>query len=241
MRVSGVARFALTGSVLRDFTCYTALEIIAGAREIRIEHNLFGPNGDHRPGKVWTDGLTIHDAIGAVIRDNDFLDNTDVQLVLGGCRRCRIENNRFRHSGAFERASFAELMLHSWPSTSGDFSGTIVSGNRIDCGPRRRCGYGIMIGSAPWYPGRTQGGTVAGNSVSNAQVGINIDEITGSMDIRGNQVSNSGGRYQSDCGIRDWPAVNVGPASARLMTNDPANVSEGSVSTRGCLLNRHER
>ena len=238
LRVHGVSQFRLTRSVLRDFTCYTALELTAGARNFVIQANVFGPNGDHRPGEVWSDGLTIHDAANAVVQDNRFFDNTDVQLVLGGCRNCRIERNAFSHSGTFRGAAFAELMLHAWPNTSGDFTGTLVSGNRIDCGAQRRCGYGIMIGSAPWYSGRTSGGIVADNIVSNALVGINIDALTGPMDIRDNKVRTSGGRHRSDCGVRDWPAVNVGPESRSLVRGDPSDLDEGSVTTRGCLLAR---
>jgi hypothetical protein len=158
--------------------------------------------------------------------------------VLGGCRGCRIDRNSFGHGGTFAGASFAELMLHAWPNTSGDFTGTIVTANRIDCGPRRRCGYGIMIGSAPWYAGSTVGGAVTRNVVSNALVGINVDALTGPMDIRGNIVRASGGRYRSDCGLRDWPAVNVAPGSVRFVRGDPSDLAEGSVSTRGCLLAR---
>ena len=238
LRVHAVAGFGLARSVLRDFTCYSALEIVAGARDLLVEKNLFGPNGDHRPGEVWTDGLTIHDANRALVRDNRFFDNSDVQLVLGGCRDCRIERNSFSHGGTFAGAAFAELMLHAWPNTSGDFTGTVVTANRIDCGVRRRCGYGIMIGSAPWYAGRTLGGTVSANSVSNALVGSNVDALTGPMDISGNKVRASGGRHRSDCGLRDWPAVNVAPGSRRMVRGDPSDLAEGSVSTRGCLLAR---
>lgn len=184
MRVRGVSQFRLTRSVLRDFTCYTALEMTAGARDVVIRTNVFGPNGDHRPGEVWAYGLTIHDAANAVVQDNRFFDSTDVQLILGGCRDCRIERNRFSHSGTFAGAAFAELMLHAWPNTSGDCAGTLVSGNSIDCGPQRRCGFGIRIGSAPWYSGRTSGGTVADNTVSNALVGIHIDDLIAPMEIR---------------------------------------------------------
>jgi len=238
LRVVGVAGFMMRRSVLRDFTCYTALEVTPGARDLRIEKNLFGPNGDHRPGKMWTDGLTIHDAVGAIVLDNRFVDNTDVQLVLGGCRNCRVERNRLRHSGAFANAAFAELMLHAWPNTSGNFTGTMVADNHIDCGSQRRCGYGIMIGSAPWYPGPAGGGIVTRNVVRNALMAINIDALTAPMEIRGNKVRASGGRHRSDCGVRDWPAVNVSPGSAKLLRGDPSDVTEGTVDTRGCLLAR---
>jgi hypothetical protein len=131
-------------------------------------------------------------------------------------------------------------MLQAWPSTSGDFSGTIVRGNSIDCGPRRRCGYGIMIGSSPWYKGRMTGATIAGNTVANAMMAINLDGLTGPVEVRGNEVSNSGGRWDSDCGVKDWPAVNVSPASRPFVRGTASNVADRSVSTAGCLLNRQD-
>lgn len=237
LRVSA-PRFALRKSIVRGFACYTALEATTGARAFTAEDNVFGPNGDHRPGEAWSDGLTIHDSAAAVVTRNLFIDNTDVQLILGGCVGCRIEDNRFRHTGPAAKASFAELMLQSWPNTSGDFGGTVVRRNDIDCGPDRRCGFGIMIGSAPWYEGRAQGGSVTGNSVRNARIGINIDALSGPIEIRANQVQMSGGRYQSDCGLRDWPAVNVGPTSVGLVHGDPSDQDEASVNTKGCLLDR---
>ena len=237
IRVSG-SGFILRKSVLRDFACYTALEVVAGARAPVIEQNVVGPNGDHRPGEVWSDGVTIHDSAAAVVRANTFVDNTDVQLILGGCRDCRIEDNRFAHTEPFWRASFAELMLHSWPTTSGNFTGTVVRGNRIDCGPSRRCGFGMMIGASPWYKGRMRGGRIVGNSVRNAMIAINVDALSGSVAFQDNQVLNSGGQYRSDCGTRDWPAVNVAPGSVAQVTGDPSDGVEASINTEGCLLNR---
>lgn len=237
IRVSA-SQFVLRKSVVRDFACYTAVEVTSGARAPLIEQNLIGPNGDHRPGEAWSDGVTIHDSDSAVVRQNIFIDNTDVQLIFGGCRNCRIENNRFVHSGPFWRASFAELMLHSWPNTSGNFTGTVVNGNSIDCGAQRRCGYGMMIGASPWYKGRMSGGRVTGNSIRNAMVAINIDALSGPVEMYGNRVQSSGGRYPSDCGRRDWPAVNIAPNSLARVKGDPSDQREASMNTAGCLLNR---
>lgn len=237
IRVTGSA-FALGKSVIRDVTCYTALEVTSSARAPRIEDNRIGPNGDHRPGEIWADGVTIHDSTGAIVRGNHFIDNTDVQLILGGCRDCRIHGNAFAHGGSVPGGSFAELMLHSWPNTSGDFTGTTVTANRIDCGPERRCGYGLMIGAAPWYPGRMSGGTIRGNLVRNAQMGINIDGLTGPVEISGNRILAAGGRSPSRCGPGPWPAANIAPASRRFVRGDPSDQSEAAISTARCLLNR---
>ncbi len=239
------SHFVLRKSTLRNFACYTTMEVLAGSNALTIEDNHIGPNGDHRPGDIWSDGITIHDSEDSVVRRNMFVDNTDVQLILGGCRRCRVENNNFRHGGQFSRASFAELMLQAFPSTRGDYTGTVVTGNRIDCGTARLCGYGIMIGAAPWkagdnprYPGAMFGGTISGNVVSNALIGMNIDSPTGPVEIHGNQVQSSGGRFKSDCGVHDWPAVNVAPKAVAFVRGDPSNLVEGHTSTSSCIVNR---
>jgi hypothetical protein len=238
IRVSG-SHFTMRKSLLRGFTCYSALEIMA-AEGPTLQGNVIGPDGRHI-GKLWSDGVTIHDSNHAWVTGNLFVDNTDVQLIFGGCRSCTIENNRFRHSQASSSGSFAELMLQAWPSTSGDYSGTVVRGNSIDCGAERRCGYGIMIGSAPWYAGRMSGGSIASNDVANAMIGINIDALSGPVDVHGNVVRASGGRFLSDCGTKLWPPVNVGPTSRQFLHGDPAQVAEESVSTAHCLLNRPGR
>jgi hypothetical protein len=244
LRIYG-SNFTLRKSLLRNFTCYTAMEVIVQAHALTAEDNVIGPNGDHRPGEIWSDGITIHDSQDVIVRRNAFVDNSDVQLILGGCRNCRVENNSFRHGGSFARASFAELMLHAFPNTSGRFGGTIVTGNHIDCGPARLCGFGIMIGANPWTagydprnPAAMSGGSIRGNSVANARIAINIDAATGPVEVRDNRVTASGGRFNSDCGVRDWPAVNIGPGTARWLRGDPSNVTEGSVSTVRCILAR---
>lgn len=244
LRIRG-SHFTLRKSTLRYFACYTTVEALAGLRFLTFENNHIGPNGDHRPGGVWSDGITIHDAADSVVRHNRFIDNTDVQLIFGGCRRCKIEANEFRHRGSFAGASFAELMLQAFPSTSGNYMGTVVTMNDIDCGPRRRCGYGIMIGANPWksdedphYPGAMFGGSIVRNTVRNAMIGINVDAATGPLDVEANRVENSGGSTQSDCGRRNWPSVNVSPSAMRFVRGNPADQRTESVSTTSCMINR---
>ncbi len=49
---------------------------------------------------MWADGLTVIDGVDDVIRGNLFRDNTDVQLVLGGCRDCTVADNRIEETDA---------------------------------------------------------------------------------------------------------------------------------------------
>jgi len=236
IRVRGTG-FRLENALVGHFSCYTGIELVAGATRPTISNSTIGPNGTHDLPKMWADGITVHDNVSARIEGNLFRDNTDVQLILGGCRHCIIRRNIFRHSADFTHASFAELMLHAWPNTSGDFSGSVTSANDIDCGSARRCGYGIMIGGEPWYPARTSGGAVSDNRVGNAAVALNIDRLTGPMTIVRNRISRSGGPAASDCGRKTWAAVNISPRSVNLAKTDIKQFA--SIDTTKCILLRH--
>lgn len=235
VRVRGTG-FRLQNALIRNVSCYTALEIVTSAERPSVFDSTIGPNGSHDVNQMWADGITIHDANGAHIERNYFRDNTDVQLVFGGCRHCVVKGNTFRHSAAFEHASFAELMLHAWPNTSGDFTASITSLNNIDCNKARRCGFGIMIGGEPWYPSRASGGTVSKNRITNTLLALNVDRLTGPMTITDNVISRSGGIANSDCGRISWPAANISPSSLSVVHSDIKGFA--SISTSKCILLR---
>lgn len=235
IRVRG-SGFRLQNALIRNVNCYSALEIVGSAKHPSVFDNTIGPNGSHDIHLMWADGLTIHDASGALVERNFFLDNTDVQLALGGCRECIIKENIFRHSGVFVHASFAELLVHAWPNTSGNFTGSILSRNDIDCSKAKRCGFGIMIGGEPWYPSQTFGGTVSDNRIANALLALNVDLLTGPMKITNNRVSRSGGIANSDCGRKIWPAANISPSSLKFAQTDLKDFA--SVSTSKCIILR---
>lgn len=129
--------------------------------------------------------------------------------------------------------------MHAWPLTSGDYTGTVISGNTIDCGPARRCGFGLGVGGRAWYASPTFGGLIAGNTITRAQIGINVDDATGPVTMRGNTVSLSGGPVRSRCGLWFAGPVNITPASRRFVdaTAGAATPAEGVTghSFAGCL------
>ena len=230
---------AITASVVRDAACYSAVVVDAGADGFRFEDNAVLSNGTHDRPAMWADGLTVIDGANDVVRRNLFRDNTDVQLVLGGCLRCTVADNRLEETAAPGAGAFAGLLLHGWPHTSGDYDGTAVTGNTVDCGPDHRCGFGLGVGGRAWYPSPTSGGLVAGNSVTRAAVGINVDGVTGPVTLRDNRVALSGGRVVSHCGEWDVGAVNIAPAS-RAFVDPTAGVTipAADVTARsfaGCL------
>ena len=133
-------------SVITNVACYSAVGVDAGATGFRFENNLVASNGIHDRRGMWADGLTVIDGADDVIRGNIFRDNTDVQMVLGGCRNCSIQDNRIVNTGEAAGGSFAGLLVHAWPATSGDYTGTLITGNTIDCGAARQCGFGPGCG-----------------------------------------------------------------------------------------------
>lgn len=235
LRINGSSN-SITRSVFRDMGCYTALEYGAG-KNVIIKDNLFSSNGTHNIQSRWADGLTIHSGDKFQVMDNRFHDNTDVQLIFGSCINCTVKNNRFSHNGKADGGSFAELMLQAWPeATSGDFTGTRVTGNRIDCGSRQRCGFGIMIGSAPWYDAPAFGGAVTDNVVRNAMLALNVDRLTGPMVIERNDLNSSSGTFPSMCGPRTLQGIvaNISPASRAFLPRFP---SKDVSSTHHCIFN----
>jgi len=175
---------SLTRSVVKHALCNGGVHVIgpnavkrtAGERAIsptethhvRIVDNTVFANGTSMWGTpfFWADGVVVFDADDSEIAFNSILDNTDVQLIIGGCRRCRINDNTLGHSGdAYGSAtppySHGALMIHAWPQvhygalwsavpTSGDFTNADIYHNWIDC--LGHCGVGVLFGGNPWYP-----------------------------------------------------------------------------------------
>ncbi len=229
----------IRNSAVASVACYTAVQADAGASGFRFEGNLVAGNGTHDRHGLWADGLTVIDGEDDVIRGNIFRDNTDVQLVLGGCRNCTVADNRIEDTDAPGAGSFAGLLVHAWPLSSGDYTGTTITGNTIDCGAARRCGFGLGVGGRAWYASPTFGGVIAGNRITRAQVGINVDDATGPVTMRDNAVTLSGGPVRSRCGLWFAGPVNISARSRPFVdaTAGVATPAEGVTdrSFAGCL------
>ena len=230
--------FRIEYSWIHNFACFTAMEVESVASGLSIVNNRFGPNGRHVSDRSWSDGLTVHDNHNSIISGNYFTDNTDVQMILGGCQECLITKNIFSHTADVNAGAFAELMLHKFVGrSSGNFSGTIISKNEIDCGPYKGCGFGVEIGPNPWSPaGSVYGGDVVDNMISNAKVAINVDGLSGVVHIDNNLIRMSGG-YSNACGGGTWSAVNVALGSVGFAKGSNTEQAGHRDSTH-CLLNR---
>jgi hypothetical protein len=182
IQVESAVRFSAFDNGLQNARRAAMVITNSGGAGAVIERNFFFNNGARTPAhNQISDGLTVHQASSARIVGNWFLDNTDVQLILGACTNCTIASNDIRHSGDPARASYAAFALHSFfASQSGVFTGSSIFANVIDCHPSRRCGFGIYLGDYSWLPppggsNPVNGGHIHSNSTSYAQVGMYID------------------------------------------------------------------
>lgn len=210
-----------TYSVSKNALCGTGLEY--SGHDAGLWGNVFRNNGQNPSASLWSDGLTVHWSDRAVITDNRFIDNTDIHFIAGGGREALFANNTVTQQ---TQLAFGGVMLDNFNnSTPGDFSGALVTGNVIDCGPHL-CHFGINLGPHAWYLSRNiTGGTVAGNVVTNARQGINIDGA-GTADnpivVYDNDVSSSPPQASFLCGLRPTSNININTADSNVDRNgDP--------------------
>lgn len=173
---------AFVASTSKLAPCGTGLEVAGVNERIDVSDSDFVRNGLHAVAQGWADGLTVHDVTGGRFVGNRFHDNTDVDLIFGGCRDCAIEKNTVTHSGSYETGAFTAIMIQAFGlTTSGRYDGSVIRDNVVDCGAKAACGYGLYVGSRSWYEAsRIVNGTVEGNVVSNTQGGILIGaDVTG--------------------------------------------------------------
>jgi hypothetical protein len=227
--VLGCVGCMLNDVVSRNALCGTGM-VWSGARAV-IRRSEFRANGDATIPRMWADGLTLVYAPESEIRENQFIDNSDIGLILGYGVLSRVERNVILQRS---QQAFAGLMLDNFNSDDlrfrGDFRGAVIARNSIDCGPQL-CVFGIQVGPRPWYPTQNiVGGELHGNEVRGAKVGINVDGAGSRripIAIFANTVSDVPARaYFSDC-ASPIPAgwMNVAPTSVVDRRDDLADTS----------------
>ncbi len=219
-RMSDCSFCRFTSSVSKNALCGSGMEFRGNDAE--ITNNVFRANGQNSASNMWSDGLTIHVADRATVSNNTFVDNSDVALILGGGRNTVVQNNAISQPG---QVVFAGLMLDNFNgTTSGDFTGAVVTGNTVDCLPARNCHFGIELGPHPWYLSTNiLGGDVHGNTVTAARQGINVEGAgTGAapLVLYGNTASGSAsGSASFNCGAHRTSDFNINTADSVVNRN----------------------
>jgi hypothetical protein len=155
--------------------CQTSTVVDGSSSNFEIRNSWFANNGfeDCPPSHCWSDGLTVLSCPSGYIHDNHFIDNTDVDLIVGGGQNCRVQNNTINHYGTF---GYAGLMLTYFGGGNGDHGGSLFSGNTISSS-LNSLGVGIMVGLHPWTIAQDviNTGTVTANSASGATIGLLVE------------------------------------------------------------------
>jgi len=227
----------LSNSVSQNSLCGTGCEVAGVGSQVLVWRNIIADNGVHDQEGMWADGVTVHDYADSTFTENEFVDNTDVDFIFGGCQRCIIQDNVLWHTTAFAGSSFAALMLHAWPSTSGNFTGSDTSRNQIDCGSDWRCGIGLYLGSDAWYITDVFGGAVHHNVVINGAQGLAIDDAH-DMAVFTNPVSNPAASVDCSCGTQATTAYGQGTTTVSIDTSrDTLSSTYTNQDWDGCIPN----
>jgi len=227
----------LSNSVSKNTLCGTGCEVSGAGSDVLLWRNIIADNGVHNQSGMWADGVTVHDYTDSTFTENEFVDNTDVDFIFGGCERCIIQDNVLWHTTAFAGSSFAALMLHAWPSTSGNFTSTDTSRNHIDCSSDWRCGIGLYLGSDAWYITDVFGGAVHHNIVTHGAQGLAIDDAH-DMAVFTNPVSNPAASVDCSCGTRATTAYGWGTTTANIDTSrDTLGSTYTNQNWDGCIPN----
>lgn len=210
----------ITKSVFKNALCGTSLYLISGSG-FQVTNNKIDSNGVHDQELLWSDGLTALEISNSNISNNFFSNNTDVDLVIGGCPNCTIKSNRIIHSNSFSTSSFAGIMIQAWPNggTSGNYTNSDISKNYINCSTNQRCGFGLYVGSSAWYNADTYGGNVHDNKIVGAQQGFAVDKVR-NFSIANNQVLSSQGTFQTSCGPKYFSAFVITPGTQVNRSDD---------------------
>jgi hypothetical protein len=145
----------------------------------------------------WSDGLTIWSSNNLQITNSTFVDNSDVNLILGNGQNAVVQNNTIGDTHNF---AFAGFMLDNFGQDGepGIFTGTVVSNNTIYCA-NSLCGIGIMAGNNFWSPAPSVvGATITANTVTLPRQGILTDGANGTQIVQ-NQVNELGTYSLNSC------------------------------------------
>jgi len=165
----------------------------------------------------WSDGLSIWSSNNLQVLNSTFMDNSDVDFIMGNAQNAVIENNVIGNTHNF---AYAALMLDNFNGGfPGNFSGTVIANNQINCG-NGMCGLGIDVGPHMWYDSpNVIGGTIYGNSVVGARQGIITNGATGT-NIYGNSVGVFGNYVSGNC-VTDQIAWSTG---------DSVNIHDNNIA-----------
>ena len=208
-RMSDCTFCRFTYNVSKNTLCGSGIEF--RGNDGTITNNILRNNGQNSQNNMWSDGITIHFSDRATVTNNTIVDSSDVGLVMGGARDANVSNNAISQP---TQVVFAGLSLDNFGAgTSGDYTNAVVTQNTIDCSAARNCHFGINLGPHSWeVVANIFGGSVFGNTVTNARQGINVDgagTALSPLTLYGNTATGSPSSASFLCGSRSTSNLNI--------------------------------
>lgn len=184
------ARFLVDNVEVRAAPCQAGADLEGSQFEVR--NSWFAFNGWAEPGP-WADGITVFRCDNGYIHHNEFWDNTDIDLVVGGGPNCRVEFNNIRHTQDY---GFAGIHVGYFDSGAGNHSGSTYFGNTVSSG-FDKLAFGIVVGFHPWKTNLqlSDTGRVISNTVSGAVINLAIEASFSTVvgEVTGNSLSGAQG------------------------------------------------
>lgn len=236
-----VSGFKFTNSVSKNGLCASGLGLTG--KNILVQRSAIVYNGTHNVNMMWSDGITSGDNNDNLqVLNSTFIDNTDVQLIVGPSKNTIIQNNTISHSNDPAGGSFGALAIYDWPvvtTNNPTYAGSIISNNTINCGTSRNCGVGLLIGADPWAkvrPLHVSGATITNNIVVDGQAGISVDDATQNV-IKNNTstwTDPTRTTLKANCGVRQSGTYIVGNDSSG---NDFGGQVYKNINLDNCIAN----
>ena len=141
---AGCTGCSFMSSVTMFAVCGSGLAWVGGGS--RVVDSVICHNGDHYTRNMWSDGLTLNQASPAVVQRSMFIDNSDINLILGSGSNSDVSDNIIFE---MQNGAFGGVMFDNFNgSTDGSFIGMEFHNNVINC--NGKCDFGLELGPHPW-------------------------------------------------------------------------------------------
>jgi len=182
---------------------------------------------------MYSDGVTMLNGNNANVIGNLFVDNTDINFIMGTGNKAVVQQNSVVMESGY---AFGGFMLDNFDgSTPGDYQFLVMSSNNIQCS--FLCDFGIQVGPRPWYNpiDNIYGGLITNNEINAAGILIDVDgggvpsiPIT----IYHNGLLNPATVWHFACGNRPGALLNIAPGSFVNRNGDTFPITNNAMN--GC-------
>lgn len=226
--------------------CQTSTVVDSSNSSFVIRNSVFANNGwsekeigscGGMASKDCADGLTVHACVSGFIHDNQFIDNTDIDLVVGGGSNCTIQTNTVQHNLSYGQAGF---QVGFFQGGNGNHSASTYGPTNTVSSGLDKLAFGIMVGNHPFDVNLTltDAGSVLNNTASGAVINLAVEGIApgGGGVVSGNTLSGAQG---SDgfgaCTVSSNYTVYHPHAGAASLQPDPLPLELQFDSNVGCI------